>query len=280
MSPQYSIVRFSPVPEQTEFVNVALLFSDPRIGLIYDERFPKLACIAPFFDAEFLVEYLSAVIKSAGARDFAAAASEVHRATSQFRLSPACELARPATQQVIKQLKRVHLAKTEHTHRRETAAERRRIEPKLESFLAHFLPADRPSIKSRARPSHYLSPEVVRRLRDPKFRIARVVNTPQHLIAIDGVDLSWNESVVERRAYQVSFGYDMLVGVADDIRSLEGRDVYRAALVFGEKRTAKHEHALDVLSKYASAIVRPDSVPVELVERLRAAAELLPSVEV
>jgi hypothetical protein len=280
MTAQYSIVRFSPVPEQTEFVNVALLFSDPRVGLVYDERFPKLTCIAPYFDTGFLVEYLSAVVANAGARDFQTAAGEVSRASAQFRLSAARELARPLTQDIVARLTKAHLARAEHTHRRETAAERRRIEPKLEEFLSRYMAKDRPAVRLRAKPEQYLSDEIVKRLRDPKFTIARVVTTPDHLIAIDGVDLSLSDTAVERRAVSVSFAYDMLVGAAEPIRRFENRDVYRAALVFGQPRSVKQEHAIDMLSRYASAVVRPDAVPPELAHLLSAAAAVLPSVGV
>jgi len=284
MTTQYSVVRFSPIPEQTEFVNVALLFSDRRWGLIYDDSFPKLTCIAPHVDTLFLVRYLKSVVASAAEANFATTAGEVGRASSQFEIGPTRELTQPVTAELVAQLRKTYLSKAHHTHRKETMIERRRIEHQLENFLGRFLPADRPSIKSKAKPNQYLSEEVVRRLRDTKFHVARIVSTPKHLIALDGVDLSWKPDVVERRAYQVSFAYDMLVGVAEPIRRFENRDVYRAALVFGRPDSAKHEHAIDMLSKYASAVVRrgdgEDAVPIELEQRLRAAAEVLPEITV
>ena len=47
------------------------------------------------------------------------------------------------------------------------------------------------------------------------------------------------------------------------------------------RRLSAVEHALDVLGKYASAVIRPsEAVPADLETRLRAAADVLPEVGV
>lgn len=101
----YTVVKFSPIPEQTEYVNVALLFSDPRFGLVYDSKFPKLTCVAPNFDTEFLIEYMRAAMLPS--QEFAV--RSVNLASAQFQLTPIRELAAPLTPEVARLLKRALL---------------------------------------------------------------------------------------------------------------------------------------------------------------------------
>ena len=57
MSLQYSIVRFSPNPEEIERVGVAIYLWSTK-QLVYDEAFPRLHCLAPGFSRRMLVHSL------------------------------------------------------------------------------------------------------------------------------------------------------------------------------------------------------------------------------
>ncbi|HMJ15109.1 MAG TPA: hypothetical protein VK524_27030 [Polyangiaceae bacterium] len=277
MSEQYSVVRFSPTPEQTEHVNVALLFSDPRFGLVYDQKFPKLTCIAPDFDKGFLIEYLMAVVATAGARDFSLAATTVRQAGAQFQMTRARELSAPLTAELVQNLTRVHLSRAKHTHKGETSIERRRIERKLDVILNRYGGADHPWIKKHARPSDYLTEDVRAHLKDERFRISRVVSTQKQLIAIDGLDIRWESHTIERRALAISFAFDMLTRVKELVQASEQRDLYLGAVILGdsEPSSAKQDHAIDILRRYSNAVVSEHALPRELSERLRSANNML-----
>lgn len=58
-SVDYSIVRFSPVPEEVEAVNVAVLLWDRPPRLLFDSDFPRLAAITSRFDRTLLRAYLT-----------------------------------------------------------------------------------------------------------------------------------------------------------------------------------------------------------------------------
>ena len=91
MKAYYQIVRFSPDPEVTEPVNVALFVSNGRNSLLYDETFPKLTCVAPKFDRgllEMYLKHLSVAVEEAGNEG----ARLISSASAQFSLTEPREI--------------------------------------------------------------------------------------------------------------------------------------------------------------------------------------------
>jgi len=70
MTSQYHIIRFSPVPEIFEPTNIALLLLDEgqRPSIHYDPSFPRLSCVAPDFNVDFLGSWLDSLSREL--RDF------------------------------------------------------------------------------------------------------------------------------------------------------------------------------------------------------------------
>jgi hypothetical protein len=56
---KYRLLYFQPDPEDGERVCVGLLFQDQRsCTVLYDHKFPKVHCIAPFYELELVKFYL------------------------------------------------------------------------------------------------------------------------------------------------------------------------------------------------------------------------------
>ena len=100
----YSVVRFSPCPEQIEYVNVALMLFGSEPEVRFDPDFPRLHCIEPGFDRVLLAEYLRALPRRIAAASPDMVCNAVARISGQLELLPLRDFLEQPTEAHIERL--------------------------------------------------------------------------------------------------------------------------------------------------------------------------------
>jgi hypothetical protein len=104
MNTKFSILRFSPDPEEVEYVNVAI-WIEPR-HMVYDPEFPKLRCVAPGYDTTILKFYLDDLHESASG-----SIESLMSKSSQFVVTTPKSLRAEMSEATVKELQRRYLNK-------------------------------------------------------------------------------------------------------------------------------------------------------------------------
>ncbi|MCK6501403.1 MAG: hypothetical protein L6Q38_18135, partial [Nitrospira sp.] len=232
MNASFTIVRFSPNPEEVEHVNVALLLWDGQHRLVYDASFPKLSCIAPGFDARLLSFYLQKLESKIHSVPPGEAARILGSFSSQLQILGPRELTGPPFDATLRVLIDKYLSRQPRRHRAREGRER--VESKVEQFLSSnvSLPAD--AILRRARPDSFLAPETVGILGVTNIHITRVISGERHLVLLEGLDLRLRSAMsVGAHANKVSYNYYLMGKIADDLKRIEHRQLHRATVLFG-----------------------------------------------
>ncbi len=221
MPAKYAVLRFSAAPEQIEPVNVALLVDrGTGVHVVFDENFPRLTCFSPDVDRRLLARYLQSIESTVRSQSLAEASATIARTSSQFVALTPVGLPEKLSDADLATLSSAYLDRTRLTKRRQAADHR--IEARLNHYLTDVLRVGHSHALSRAKPSDFLSPEVVAALKPNGLRVAK---------AISG-----------RRK------------VADLVADREGRELRLATVLFGqveqELENDDHKaHAVDMVRR-------------------------------
>jgi len=243
----FSVLRFSPNPEELEHINVALVMAGPppRIEFLHD--FPKLACIAPDFDRSLLEDYLADLpqkIEGAGDLVFA-----IESLSSQFRVTPLQQLRRYAGEETVEKLKARYLARPRIKRAR---VSRDTVVPtKVNLYAKDILGIDERHMMKRVHPHHVLSERVLRRLRGDDFQVARAVDGADYLVLLDGVDVTKSPKAVRQRALAIDYAYYRMGGLREVIAEEENRQLALATITFGDTDEPHARWALETAQAHA-----------------------------
>jgi hypothetical protein len=258
----FNVIRFTPDPEEVEPANVALIFWGDKPMLVYDDSFPRLACLSPGFDSQLVKYELDDLADRLRESDPKQALRMITGASSQFQVSESKRLFRGHPDaQALRVLREAYLLKRKPGHG-SNAATRTYVDSQLQAFLAETLQVSEQRMLRRATPAEFLDPAVYARLKDNGFKISRVINSPRRLVLIDALPLTLSTLQVEQRAQRIASAYYRLAQLKDDIRRVENRDVFRATVLFGAE-------AIEMTSRkgFAATMVERDSD--EVVDPLR-----------
>lgn len=242
MIPQYSVVRFSPNPEEIERVGVAIYLWSTR-QMIFDHEFPRLCCLAPGFNTSLLLRSLRFLEKSL-------AESSTDTFDRVLPLSPQFHLEPPRTigstlPDALEILRWRYLGKG-----REAPAEnprgsegRKHLETKLQTFLTQTTGIPESSFLKRASPASFLSHDLASRLAGDKIVIPRVLNGRDHLVTIDAINLAVHspKSIIGRAAL-VAYNFFRIGQLRAEIEKQEHRELMRIVVVLdGENHDTKSQ---------------------------------------
>lgn len=275
MTAQFSVVSFSPDPEEVEHVHVALLFSERQWGMVFDPRFPKLTCIAPRFDPGLIQGYLQDFANDTASRPFAEVPALLSGRSSQFRASEPRALITDLTPSLVELLKTKYLAKAPHSHAR-GKLRNVRVELLLNGFLSERDIA-RVNVLRKPKPSDFLSGAATRLLADPKLRLVRVINGPADIVVLDGLDLQAPVGNLRTRAVKISYSYFEMKKIADEVARADGKKLHLASLLFNHSalNSEKRQHVVDVVRNYSDFIEDADHTTVAFGRVLTQAAPRL-----
>jgi hypothetical protein len=275
---EYSLVRFSPSPEEIEPVNVGVVLWDVPPRLLIEEQFPRLGCVAgDAFDPELLRFYL------ADLHDRLATAypdsARMATNTSQIQVSPKREVRLRSVDDVESLLRKKYLQRP--TVSRDDAANTHSeyIDSVLHDFLTRQLHLPSRDLLRRAQPGDYLPPEIVHRhFSGDEGRVARVLVGRQHILAIDGVNRGVRIGEAERRAIRIGRTFFCLGRAKEDLHRLQRKTLHRAAVFFGQAREQDSgraeylEASLKRDAEFAMDVTSPSAPFVQLAKQ--AAADL------
>jgi hypothetical protein len=276
---EFTLVRFTPDPEEVEPVNVAGIVWDRRVRLVVEEGFPRLACVAPHFDRDVLRFYLEGFIERL--QDQPVPGGPVFPLSSQFQVLPPRRFDQSRGVDVDELLRSRFLRRARRAAPEILHASSEPVESELDTFLTtlHVPMAD---LRRRAPPPHFLSAGVASHLRTNGLRFTRVIDGRHHLVVMEGINLSATVTKVEQRAQRIAAGYFQLGKVKDWIARLEKRRLYLAAVVFGRNPTTLEdvhvEFAQEIVRRECDTLVDPQNPPQEFTDIVHdAAADLFPA---
>lgn len=274
MNDAFSIVRFSPDPEEVEYINVALLiWSGSTNSLVMDESFPKLSCMAPGFSASLMRDYLRAIHRKVCNSSVELAGREMQSYNSQFLAIGPRAIAGEFSESMIDILKHRYLTKP-RAQRSTELAERHvaRLGIRIDGVLGRMSIAP-DHVLRRAAPSRFLSPDVALALGN-HMRISRVINGDTSLIAIEALDLS-DEHGIRMKAERFAYNYFRLGKISELLSRVEGRDLLRTTLTFGQPRGESAAFALEQARLNSDVVAPAEHVEAKDVSLLQRAASSL-----
>lgn len=252
----YQVVRFSPIPERVEFVNVAVLMYGERPELHYLPGFPKLRCVAgPSYPERLLVaelEYLERLVLQNGPEEGRVA---FERMTAQLKVMEFVQTREFASAAQRDRLIQQLLASHGKERRR-----RPRTRPRIEAQLGEFIEGVSCSHAFlRARPARDLLGD--ERLAERVFgtidyRVPRALASERGLLVLDAIDVASGREAVHRRFSQISEGFHAF-GEARTALRTTGRELIRVAKIFGQDLDLGRERERDQALELA-AWVRDD----------------------
>jgi len=271
----FSLLRFTPDPEEVESTNVALvLWGGASPHLLFDPEFPRLHCLAPGTDAEQLLVWMRHLEQLLSRTDSEHAVKMVGRASAQFALSEPRQLGVTMTPKVTQTLIARYL-KRPTTPREARDAVTIRIEARLDQLLTGRFHVPHPDLKRRASPSQFLGPESYARLAGNGFTVSRVIDGRAHLVLIDSVPLDAQVGKVEQRAQKIASAFFRLGKIRADIQLFERRSLYRATVLFGEApkdtESGRIEYARQMLARESEEVVDAENPSSHFGEILRQA---------
>lgn len=246
MNTKYQVIQFSPVPEQAEFINVALLLHDgPRI--IYDKSFPKLGCIESGFNKTLLAEYLlfwENCLQSSMPVD--AFQKELSSSSSQFTIGRENLIYGPIDTQLEKSLMERFLSHGNRDKKR--GRYDKYVATKIDDYIYSILDRryiDPSSILKQAPPRRFLSREAYQCLGSNGFKVARVINGLKDLVLLDGITIGSKHDPkrAQERATHIAYMFFRLKKIKSEISRIEHRSVHSAALIFDDEEPHRDPHA-------------------------------------
>jgi len=236
----FRVVRFSPVPEVLEPINVALLIFDRSPRLVTDYEFEKLGCVAPSFDRSTLQVWLEIIaddIRRVPPQDIP---SWLTSRTAQIQLGKPCFLGREVSKDLEDRLIREYLKKPHrHTERGEPRVHY------VDSLISDVIgKADwiYGEVMKRAKPEQFLRNESLSILHARSIRFSRVLLAPKSIVLMDGLNLAiTNRNKLRQRATDIGFGFFSFGEVKKEIQSIEQRELVRTSFIFNRRPDSDRE---------------------------------------
>lgn len=257
MNPQLSVLRFSPDPEEIEYINVALLFENGRTNLVYENTFPRLACLLPSFDTKLLVYYLQDIQARISSESFSHAKKLIASESSQFIFTETQNLIQPVSKDLIHLLIMKYLGRTKQGL---PSQQKNRVETKLNRYLIQNLSIAQDCILCRVAPKDFLSSNIVEKLGSNGIRIARSVKTQHHILLVDGIDCDPDRiESVEGRAQRIASNYFRLGRCKKDIQS-EGQELKRISVLLNKPWNAGNDrlgYVIKMLNEESDLLINP-----------------------
>jgi hypothetical protein len=261
---RYCILRFSPRPEDVEFMNVAVLFSDDKVGPIYGASFSKLACVHAGFSAKHLGQYVDFVASELRQHEnFEAGLKAVVQSSAQLCHTRVRTLHCEPTKDALALLKKMYLDHAPRTRTRQTF-HRHRVEKALDSILRPILPQTFRAAPARTR--DFLNHRVQAKL-PHDFTVPRVISLESVLVLLDGVHLESALQSIQHRTFQIMANYKAMGEVRRMIEDIEQRTVHLGTVVAGNIENdgrAEPTDAIALLRDYSDSISVNDEPAKEL----------------
>ncbi len=261
LKPHFRVVRFSPVPEIQEPVNVALLFVADHARLVSDFEFQKLGCIAPNYDKAMLRFWLEDIaedlanIKPQDAFAHIASRSpqiqvgDTHWLTQQ--LSPAFE-SRLVDIYLHRDPRRSKHADN-HIHYVDTLIDDAIKNPAF----------DATGMLRRIKPDKFLSDTSLKLLGSVgNIHFSRVKNGTNKIVIMDGLNLSVaSKAQLSSRAATVGTGFYIFGNSRARLEQIEQKKIVRAAFLFNRPQTGDPEisYLADVIRRDSDLLVEPET---------------------
>ncbi len=233
MNLAYNLVQFSPLPEEIEFINVALILWGDRPRIVFEDSFPKLRCIAPNFDTELLEVSLHGLDRTLQA----ASVAEAHRVVNAYSAQLRAVEARPihgSIDDAAVVLRRRFLSRPQRAE--SIQAQESRVSDDEEGLdrMLGALGVPQHMLIRHAKPADYLTRPVMRRLGSNGFRTARVINGRRHLLLLDGLFLGGSGAALTQRVGKISFGFYRMGEVRSAVEDIEHRKLARVLVLMGK----------------------------------------------
>ena len=261
---EFSLIRFSPSPEEIESVNVGIVLWESAPRLLIDNRFSRLRCVAPEADIVLLAQYLHGIEGQLKRKDGLLA-------SSQFTLSVPRQIVDPQARNLEAMLQRKYLV----TQRKAPAKRGEREEytdSRLHDFLVKVAGISQDRIFKRAAPVDFLPPEIAREY-FPKngLRFARVAVGRKGILATDAINRTVAQSALEKRALKVGTGFYHLGKVQNALRERKGQSLVRVVVFFGEVkgRDREVEYIEASLERDVEEVVEAEHPTTEFLEMAR-----------
>lgn len=257
MNPQLSVLRFSPDPEQTEYINVALLFENGKTNLIYEPNFSRLTQLIPTFDIKLLAYYLQDIQARISLGSFPHAMRLITQESSQFICTAPQSLLPPVSKEIIQTLKRKYL---ERPKLGPSSQKRFRVENSLTKYLTQNLDIAQEWIISGASPKNFMSSDVAAKLGSNGIHIAKAVKTQHHILLVDGIDCKANKiESIENRGQKIASSYYRLGRIRKDIQSA-GQELKRISVLLNKplaNGNDRLEFVIKMLTNESDELINP-----------------------
>lgn len=200
----YSLLYFSPRPEDGEWVCIAVLINDKgKWSLEYDEALAKMMFLARERDPDFVRRVLTSMQTELRTKDLMSFMVSIE---PQFKLSESRRLLVPPDDEVREELKRRFLTRS-RVSRRLSEKEDRVMQGQINRLLTSAVPKSQGLTKRGLRPKDILGEDLSEHFKNVKA-IARAVVGRTRAILIDGVDTSRGSSTdVIRRANRIGYTF-------------------------------------------------------------------------
>lgn len=276
MNAAFSVVRFSPDPEEIEFVNVGIFLWGDRPRLVFDPTFQKLACVAPHADHGMLGLSLTTLASSLGDCKPEEAVPRARSLSAQFQVTAPRHIFTSASSDSVEAaLKTKYLVKPPHRHAPDYSPRQTGIERRVDAYVQSTLNVKSGRLMRKARPSSFLSAQLLMKHPVHDFVVARVINGLKSLVLLDGLDLTRSASYLQTHASKIARTYYWMRGVAADVEQIEGRSVLCATLLFGENSTDDTKFVVDLARKYSTHLEYESSPDSRFRKKIESAADAL-----
>jgi hypothetical protein len=260
LKPHFRVIRFSPVPEFQEPVNVALLFIEDKARLVSDFEFEKLGCIAPSFDKSILKFWLEDIRETLSSIKPEEAYAHIASRSAQIQVGAAHWLTRTLSPDLETRLIHDYLRRV---HRHSASSERhlQYVDSLIEDAITSVHIGISGLLK-RARPDKFLTPKSVAMLAAKNIRFSRVLNGTKQIVVMDGLNLAvTSKAQIKQRAAEVDYGYYMLGNSKNKIEQIEQKNIIRAAFLFNRPLDSDPEidYAANLLGRDSDLLVEPAS---------------------
>jgi hypothetical protein len=260
LKPHFRVVRFSPVPEVQEPVNVALLFVEDKARLVSDFEFEKLGCVAPSFDKSILRFWLEDIRETLSSVQPEDAYTHLASRTAQIQVGPMHWLTRKLSPEFELRLINNYLRRG-HRHNAPSERHLQYVDSLIEDEISKvFVKTGR--LLKRARPETFLSPQSLNLLSAKNIRFSRVLNGTKQIVLMDGLNLAvTSRAQIKQRAAEVGYGYYTLGISKNQIEQIEQKSIVRAAFLFHRPIGSDPEidYAANLMSRDADLLVEPES---------------------
>jgi len=260
LKPHFRVVRFTPVPEIQEGVNVALLFVDERARLVMDSEFQKLGCVAPNFDKSILQFWLSDIGESLSSIKPQDAYAHIASRTAQIQVGATHFITRKVTPEFESHLVDTYLRKA-HRPSRHGENHIQYVDTLIDDAIKNPN-VDFAGILKRAEPSDFLSQASLELLKTRNIRFSRVMNGTKKIILMDGLNLGVSsKSQLRLRSSTIGTGFFTLGNERAKIEQIEQKEITRAAFLFRRPQTDDPEisYIANVLSRDSDLIVETEA---------------------